>query len=177
MDMIKIGKFLSEMRTANGLTQAELGKELGVTNKTVSRWENGNYLPPVEMLQLLSAKYGISINEILSGERLHNENEYKQKAEENLTLALTSSAFTHKDRAKFFRKKWFKEHAFELVIEILAILVFIPLSLFVDESLFAVMGIAATVWSFQTTARLQSYIDKHIFEEALKMKSAEDEKE
>ena len=70
MDMIKIGNYLSELRRERGITQEELGRELGVSNKTVSRWETGTYLPPVEMLQALSNKYGISINEILAGERL-----------------------------------------------------------------------------------------------------------
>ena len=50
MDMVKIGQFLSELRRGQGLTQEQLGEELGVTNKTVSRWETGTYLPPVEML-------------------------------------------------------------------------------------------------------------------------------
>lgn len=175
--MIKIGKFLAELRAERGLTQAELGKELGVTNKTVSRWENGNYLPPVEMLQLLSERYGISINEILSGERLADETQYKQKADENITLALTNSSFTQKDRTRYFRKKWCKEHAFELTLEMLAILAFIPLSLFVDESLFIVMGITAIVFSFQANARLQSYIDGHIYEDAFKRENSNDKTE
>ncbi|MDE5729583.1 MAG: helix-turn-helix transcriptional regulator, partial [Clostridia bacterium] len=57
MDMIKIGKFLCELRKEQNLTQEQLGEELGVSNKTISRWEPGTYLPPVEMLQLLSDKY------------------------------------------------------------------------------------------------------------------------
>ena len=57
MDMIKIGKFLSELRREKNLTQEELGEELGVTNKTVSRWETGTYLPPVEIIQILSQNY------------------------------------------------------------------------------------------------------------------------
>ena len=70
MDMIKTGRFLAELRKEHSLTQEQLGEQLGVTNKTVSRWETGTYMPPVEMLQLLSVKYGVTINEILSGERL-----------------------------------------------------------------------------------------------------------
>ena len=64
MDMQKIGKFLAELRKSKNLTQDELGEKIGVTNKTVSRWENGNYLPPVEILQMLSKTYGVSINEL-----------------------------------------------------------------------------------------------------------------
>lgn len=64
MDMQKIGAFLAELRKERKLTQEDLGEKIGVTNKTVSRWENGNYLPPVEILQLLSSFYNVSINEI-----------------------------------------------------------------------------------------------------------------
>ena len=42
MDMIKMGSFLAELRKEHNLTQAELGEKLGVTNKTISRWETGN---------------------------------------------------------------------------------------------------------------------------------------
>ena len=47
MDMQKIGSFLAELKKKKNLTQDELGAQIGVTNKTISRWETGNYLPPV----------------------------------------------------------------------------------------------------------------------------------
>ncbi len=90
MDMQKIGAFLAEMRKEKNLTQEELGEQIGVTNKTVSRWENGNYLPPVEMLQILSKFYDVSINEILNGERI-NDSDYKSISEENVKSALNRS--------------------------------------------------------------------------------------
>ncbi len=90
MDMKKIGTFLAELRKNNNLTQDELGEKIGVTNKTVSRWENGNYLPPVEMLQSLSKLYDVSINEILNGERI-SESEYKNISEKNIKSALNKS--------------------------------------------------------------------------------------
>ena len=73
MDTKKMGTFLAKLRREHNLTQEQLGEKLGVTNKTVSRWENGNYLPPAEMLQALSELYNVTINEILSGERLPEE--------------------------------------------------------------------------------------------------------
>lgn len=90
MDIQKIGVFLSELRKEKNLTQDELGEQIGVTNKTVSRWENGNYLPPVEMLQILSKFYDVSINEILNGERI-NDSDYKNISEENVKSALNRS--------------------------------------------------------------------------------------
>lgn len=90
MDMKRIGAFLAELRKEKNLTQDELGEQIGVTNKTISRWENGNYLPPVEMLQILSKFYNVSINEILNGERINDCN-YKNISEENVKSALNRS--------------------------------------------------------------------------------------
>lgn len=85
--MQKIGSFLAELRKSKDLTQDELGEQIGVTNKTVSRWENGNYLPPVEILQMLSKLYNVSINELLSGNRLDDDH-YKDNAEEYIVADL-----------------------------------------------------------------------------------------
>lgn len=69
MNPVQMGKFLAMLRREAGLTQEALGQALGVTNKTVSRWENGNYLPDLEMLQLLGARFGVSADELICGER------------------------------------------------------------------------------------------------------------
>lgn len=116
MDTVKIGKFLAQLRRERHMTQEALGERLGVTNKTVSRRENGNYMPPVEMLAELSALYGVSINEIISGKRL-NDSEVMSAAEENLTAVLSGS-FSLKERADYFGKKWKKEHMLSLVVGI-----------------------------------------------------------
>ena len=84
MDMVKMGSFLAELRKERNLTQAELGEKLGVTNKTISRWETGNYMPSVEMLEELSTMYGMTINELLSGKKLSTE-EYKEMADRKST--------------------------------------------------------------------------------------------
>ena len=89
MNPVKIGKFIAELRRKNGLTQEALGEKLGVTNKTISRWENGNYMPDIEMLQLLAREFKVSVNELLSGERLSDE-DFKQKADENV-IALSKA--------------------------------------------------------------------------------------
>ena len=109
MDLEKIGTFLALLRRERGLTQEQLGQTIGVTNKTVSRWEKGNYLPPAEMLRALSELYGVSINELLSGERLGAE-EYPQKAEENITAVLEERGISLGDRiamcGQWLRKNW-----------------------------------------------------------------------
>ena len=93
MDMVKMGSFLAELRKERNLTQAELEEKLGVTNKTISRWETGNYMPSVEMLEELSTMYGMTINELLSGKKLSTE-EYKEMAETNIKETLKESTFS-----------------------------------------------------------------------------------
>lgn len=97
MDMVKMGSFLAELRKERNLTQAELGEKLGVTNKTISRWETGNYMPSVEMLEELSTMYGMTINELLSGKKLSTE-EYKEMAETNIKETLKESTFSLKEK-------------------------------------------------------------------------------
>lgn len=87
MDTKKIGSFLKNLRKENNMTQEQLGERIGVTNKTISRWETGNYMPPVESLILLSDIYGISINEILAGEYV-KDSKMREVADENVVKVL-----------------------------------------------------------------------------------------
>lgn len=87
MDTKKIGSFLKTLRKEKGLSQEKLGELICTTNKTISRWENGNYMPSIDGLKLLSDIYNVSINEILSGRRL-SEEEIKKASEENISSAL-----------------------------------------------------------------------------------------
>lgn len=116
MDTVKIGRFIAELRKEKNLTQSQLGEKIGVTNKTVSRWENGNYLPSVDMLKILSEEFSVSINEILNGEHLNNDEDYKTAAEKNLADALRSSTFTLSEKKIYWRKKYLKENLLMRVI-------------------------------------------------------------
>ncbi len=115
MNQIKTGKFIAALRKEKGMTQEQLGERLCVTNKTISRWENGNYMPNVEMMSLLSKEFGVSINEIIVGERLGAE-DFKKAADDNLVTALNNSTFTLKDKITFFKKKWLREHIATFVL-------------------------------------------------------------
>ena len=84
MDKIKTGRFLKELRNANNLTMkgliAKLEEEnLGVTVKTISDWEAGKTVPELEKLAFLSKLYGVSIEEILGGEKKLTEDYYLAK--------------------------------------------------------------------------------------------------
>ena len=82
MDQEKIGKFIASCRKDAGITQAALAEELGVTDRAVSKWENGKSLPDASNMIELCKKLNITINELLSGEHIAME-DYKEKAEEN----------------------------------------------------------------------------------------------
>lgn len=91
MEQVKIGKFIQEMRKAQSLTQRELAEKLNISDKTVSKWETGNGLPEVSLMLPLCEVLGISVNELLSGERL-DEKQYFKKAEENIMDLLKEKA-------------------------------------------------------------------------------------
>ena len=83
MDQIKIGKFISELRKTKNMTQQQLGEKIGVSSKTISKWETGKGMPDLSSLKPLSDCLEISINELLSGEKIEEE-KYADKLEENI---------------------------------------------------------------------------------------------
>ena len=101
MDQIKIGKFISNLRKEQGMTQAELASKLGVTDRAVSKWENGRGLPDLSFVLPLADTLGISINELLSGERIDNEY-YQEKLEENIVQTIEYSKGKIKNVRKTF---------------------------------------------------------------------------
>lgn len=66
MDTKKIGAFIAMNRKKKGYTQEQLAEKLGVTNKTISRWENGHYMPDLSLLEPLSKELDITLNELLA---------------------------------------------------------------------------------------------------------------
>lgn len=87
MNQEKIGKFIQERRKLKKLTQVELAEKLGVSNRTISKWENGNCMPDYSIFNALCKELDISINELLSGEKL-NEDNYQNKLEENFVKTI-----------------------------------------------------------------------------------------
>ena len=78
-------------------------------------------MPDVEMLSLLSKEFGVTINELITGERLGTE-EFKKVADNNLASALNNNTFTLKEKIAFFKKKWLREHIATIVLCIIACL-------------------------------------------------------
>lgn len=83
MNQEAIGKFISACRKEKGLNQMQLAEKLNITNRAVSKWETGKSVPDASIMLNLCAILGISVNELLSGERMTME-KYQEMAEENL---------------------------------------------------------------------------------------------
>lgn len=75
MDKEKMGLFIAELRKEKGLTQEELAQQFYVDRATISKWEKGYYIPTPEMLLELSNFFGITVNEILLGEKKSETNQ------------------------------------------------------------------------------------------------------
>ncbi len=83
MDQNKTGKFIAGERKRKALTQKQLAEALGISDKTISKWERGGGFPEVSLLLPLCRELDITVNELLAGERVAEE-DYKMKAEENM---------------------------------------------------------------------------------------------
>lgn len=83
MDQIKIGKFIAECRKKNNLIQMQLAEKLNITDRVISKWENGKGMPDSSIMLDLCSELKISVNELLSGEVLEVNN-YNEKLEQNL---------------------------------------------------------------------------------------------
>ena len=83
VDQIKIGKFIAECRKNVGLTQMQLAEKLNITDRAVSKWENGRSMPDSSVMLALCKELKISVSDLLSGEIVTVEN-YNEKMEKNL---------------------------------------------------------------------------------------------
>lgn len=164
MDQIKTGKFIATLRKEKDLTQEQLGEKLGVTNKTISRWENGNYMPDIEMLSLLSKEFDVSINELISGERFLEE-DFKKAADNNLVTALNNSIFTLKEKIAFFKKKWLREHIATIALCVVVwIIIMLWMALNNSYALLGAIGsILAMLFYVVLYNRMMAYVENHAY--------------
>lgn len=95
MDQKKIGSFLKELRKEKQLTQEQLAEILGVTNRSISRWENGVNMPDFDLVIEIANYYDVSIEEILDGER---KNEMIDKKTEQMLLKVADYESNEKQR-------------------------------------------------------------------------------
>lgn len=165
MDMQRIGAFLALLRREQGLTQEQLAQELGTSNKTISRWETGTYLPPVEMLQLLSDRYGLTINELLQGERIAPAD---QLAAANATIAevIRETPFLLRERQAYWQRKWVRDHRFEIALLILLALVIQVLAVLLNRPTWATAGAFLTLAGVMfLNNRKAAYVELHLYDD------------
>ena len=98
MDQEKIGKFIANLRKEKHLTQAELANKLGITDRAISHWENGRSMPDVSIFEKLCEILGISVNELISGEKI-SKDKIIIKSDENIINTLNESK-KHKNKFK-----------------------------------------------------------------------------
>lgn len=91
MDQSKTGRFIAQARRAQNLTQRQLADQLAISDKTVSKWECGKGLPEVSLMLPLCEILQITVNDLLSGEKVA-ESEYQKKAEENMMDLIRENA-------------------------------------------------------------------------------------
>ena len=87
MDQLKIGKFIADCRKEKGLTQWQLAEKLGITDKAISKWERGIAMPDTSIMLELCDILGISVNELLNGEKLNMENNNSKNEQLLLDMA------------------------------------------------------------------------------------------
>lgn len=124
MDSKAVGNFIAELRKEQGLTQKQLAEKLSVTDKAVSRWETGKGYPDIEILTSLSEALGVSLNELIAGKHL-DEEEIKTQSDKNI-----EEAYKRAKKAK--RKK-----RFIIIISVLAAVALIVCAVFeIDEAVY-----------------------------------------
>ena len=138
MEQIKIGKFIAEKRKSNNLTQAQLAEKLNITDRAISKWENGRSMPDSSIMIDLCNELKISVNELLSGEEIKKE-DYKNQAEENL-LKLEKE-IEEKDK-QFFNLEIFIGYLSSLTF---LILIFIASYVELKESLRLLLVVIASI--------------------------------
>lgn len=144
IDNEKFGTFLSEMRKEKDLTQKELGEKLFVSDKTVSKWERGASIPNVTLLIPIADVLGITVTELLKGERI-TENQ-TLKTEEVETLVVNSLDLSVRNSVKQHKKNW-----------ILAFLLS-ALIIFCEMILIVVSGISISTPAFKNLLLLEGMI-------------------
>ncbi len=157
MDIVKIGKFIAEKRREKKLTQEQLAEKIGVTSKTISRWENGNYMPDISLLKPLSEELGITLNDLISGEKVDKEH-YQEKLEENI---ISTIDYTNK---KVYEKN-------KIIAGILMLfglgLIFTVFTIFPSESswgsIYSIFGLIISLIGFAKLNRKKSYIKRLFF--------------
>lgn len=161
MDTVKISKLIAKCRKEKNLTQRELAEKVGVSDKSVSKWENGKCLPDVSLYMELCEILGITINEFFLGEKIQ-DNDFKERADQNLLKALENSNFTLEEKIRYYRKKWQRDHVFDLTVEMIILLILLFI-FFDNKEIFIIVLIGSFFWSKIKYNQMMKYIEDHAY--------------
>lgn len=156
MNQEKIGKFILECRKEKKLTQAELAEKLGVTDKSISNWENGRNMPDLSLFKPLCELLDISINDLISGERV-SEDKYQEKLEQNI---ISTIDYTNKKLSK-------KNNVIGIILIIFGVIfVITAMSIFPSESswgsIYSVFGVILSLVGISKFTKKLKY-EKRLF--------------
>ena len=151
MNQERIGKFIAKCRKDKKMTQQELAEKLGVTDKSIGNWENGRNMPDLSLFKPLCDELDITINELLSGERLKKE-EYQEKFEENIINTIDYSS----------KKINIIRNNLGIVLLVLGILIsFTAMTMFASESswgsIYSVLGVIISLIGVSKLTKNYSY--------------------
>lgn len=161
MNQIKIGCFLKNLRKEKGITQEQLAEAFSVSNRTVSRWENGNNMPDLDILVGLSDYFGVELRELLDGDR-----KGEKMGEETKETALKAVNYSNSEAEKSNKRVYICNGiallllvmylAFEDVNALLN-LSFLPIILNVLQGMALGMILVGLVFSSKYGAKLKSF--------------------
>ena len=123
MDQVKIGRFIAEKRREQGLTQAQLAEKLSITDRAVSKWENGRTMPDSSLMLDLCKHLKITVNDLLNGEVVSMEN-YNEKLEKQLLEVIKQKEEADK---RLLNLEWFV-----IIISVLVLIVPIIIAGYVE---------------------------------------------
>ena len=153
MDQIKIGRFIAEKRREQGLTQAQLAEKLSITDRAVSKWENGRSMPDSSIMLALCKELKISVNDLLNGEVVDMEN-YNEKLEKQLLEVIKQKEEADK---RLLNLEWFI-----IIISVLVLIVPILIAGFVEmpdwqRVLIMVSGVIPCAFGFAYSMKIEQH--------------------
>ena len=153
MDQVKIGRFIAEKRREQGLTQAQLAEKLSITDRAVSKWENGRTMPDSSLMLDLCKHLKITVNDLLNGEVVGVEN-YNEKLEKQLLEVIKQKE--EADR-RLLNLEWFI-----IIISVLVLIVPILIAAFVEmpdwqRVLIMVSGVIPCAFGFAYSMKIEQH--------------------
>ena len=157
MDQEKIGKFIATCRKEQNLTQEQLAEKLGITYKAVSKWECGKGLPDASIMMELCKILKITVNDLLSGEKVDKEH-YQKKLEQNI---IDTIDYTYKKVSE-------KNKSIAMIIMFVGLgLTFIAFTIFPSESswgsIYSVIGLVISLIGFSKMNKKKSYLKRILY--------------